>query len=188
MRLNRRELFQVAAAAQIAPGLSPPIKRVEVFPAVYPVAGHFKFFTKPERPSLLVKITCESGAAGWGQSVPIPTWSYETMESARVTLERYIAPALVGLNPFDIAGAHQAMSRAIAPSFSTGMPIAKAGVDLALHDLAGRLRNQSMPERWGRKTLPRIVVPRLLTRNLTACRSCCGNCPSTRGRTNCRPS
>lgn len=137
---------------------APSIVRMEVFPVAYPVTAHFKFFAKPERPSVFVKITCEDGTAGWGQSVPIPTWSYETTESVISTLREYIAPVLAGRNPFDIAGAHKAMSRAIAPSFSTGMPIAKAGVDLALHDLAGRLRGQSMPERWGRDTLPRITL------------------------------
>jgi L-alanine-DL-glutamate epimerase-like enolase superfamily enzyme len=137
---------------------SPSIARVEVFPVPYPVTAHFKFFTKPERPSVLVKVTSEDGTAGWGQSVPIPTWSYETTESVVSTLEKYIAPVLIGRDPFDIAGAHQAMRRAIAPSFSTGMPIAKAGVDLALHDLTGRLRRQSLPERWGRKPLPRITL------------------------------
>ena len=157
MMLSRRRFFQVAAAP-LLPGLAPPIVRVEVFPTPYPVTGHFKFFSRPERPSVLVKITCESGAAGWGQSVPIPSWSYETVESVVTTINGYLAPALMGGNPFDIAGAHQAMSRAIAPSFSTGMPIAKAGIDLALHDLAGRLRNQNMPERWGRQTLPRIPL------------------------------
>jgi L-alanine-DL-glutamate epimerase-like enolase superfamily enzyme len=157
MLLSRRQLFQVAAA-KLLPGARPPITRVEVFPAPYPVTGRFKFFSKPERPSVLVKITCETGVSGWGQSVPIPTWSYETTESVATTLERYIAPVLTGGDPFDLAGAHEAMNRAIAPSFSTGMPIAKAGVDLALHDLAGRLRGQSIPERWGRRPLPRIPL------------------------------
>jgi L-alanine-DL-glutamate epimerase-like enolase superfamily enzyme len=50
------------------------------------------------------------------------------------------------------------MDKAISPSFSTGMPIAKAGIDLALHDLCGRLRKQSVPERWGRKPLERITL------------------------------
>ncbi len=157
MLLTRRELLQ-AAAATILPGQGPPITRIEVFPAAYPVTGHFKFFTRPERPSVLVKITCETGAAGWGQSVPIPTWSYETVESVVAAIERYLAPVLIGGNPFDIDGAHRAMNRAISPSFSTGMPIAKAGIDLALHDLAGRLRGQNMPERWGRRPLPRLTL------------------------------
>ena len=157
MILSRRELFQVAAV-QMAPGLAPPIVNVEVFAALYPVKGHFKFFTSPERPTVLVKITCESGVAGWGQAVPIPTWSYETMESVLTTIQHYLAPVLMGGNPFDITGAHRAMGRAISNSFSTGMPMAKAGVDLALHDLAGRLREQSMPEKWGRQPLPKIPL------------------------------
>ena len=151
--VTRRELLQ--AAAGVAPA---PITRLEVFPISYPVAAHFKFLTKAGRPSVFVKITCENGAAGWGQSVPIPTWSYETTESVVSTLEKYIAPALLGRDPFDIAGAHAAMNRAISPSFSTGMPIAKAGVDLALHDLTGRLRNQSVAERWGRRPLARLTL------------------------------
>jgi L-alanine-DL-glutamate epimerase-like enolase superfamily enzyme len=146
-----------AGAAIAVPG-SPRIRRVEAFPVSYPVAAHFKFLAQGGRPAVFVKITCEDGSAGWGQSVPIPTWSYETLESVVSTLEKYLAPALAGGDPFDIAGAHAAMNRAISPSFSTGMPIAKAGVDLALHDLTGRLRGQSAAERWGRKPLERLTL------------------------------
>mgnify|MGYP005841676083 CR=1 FL=1 len=161
MDMSRRRMMKAAAgaaAAGCARGAAPAITKVEVFAAPYPTAGRFKFLPKPERPSVLVKITCESGAAGWGQSVPIPTWSYETQESAQVTIQQYLAPVLLGRDPFDVAGAHAAMNKAISPSFSTGMPIAKAGVDLALHDLAGRLRNQSVAERWGRQPLERITL------------------------------
>lgn len=121
------------------------------------MAAHFKFLGE-RRYAVFVKITCESGVSGWGESVPIPTWSYETPESVASTLEKYLAPVLIGRNPFDFAGAHQAMNRAIAPSFSTGMPIAKAGVDLALHDLAGRLRGESVAALWGKKPLSRIPL------------------------------
>ena len=155
--LTRRDWLGLGVAAAAAPAV-PRIRRVEVFPVSYPVAAHFKFLTQGGRPAAFVKITCENGAAGWGQSVPIPTWSYETLESVVSTIEKYLAPVLVGRDPFDIAGAHAAMNRAISPSFSTGMPIAKAGVDLALHDLAGRLRHQSVAERWGRKPLERLTL------------------------------
>ncbi|MBI4877458.1 MAG: mandelate racemase [Acidobacteria bacterium] len=153
--MTRRQLLQSAAVAA-AP--SPAIRKIEIIPRPYPVAAHFKFLTKPERPSVLVKMTAEDGAVGWGQSVPIQTWSYETVESAVTALENYLAPVLIGRDPFDIAGAHAAMNRAIAPSFSTGMPIAKAGLDLALHDLTGKLSKQSLAERWGRKSLARITL------------------------------
>ena len=137
---------------------APPITRIEVFPAPYRVTAYFRFFPKPERPTVFVKITCEDGAAGWGQSVPVPTWSYETPESVRSTIERYLGPALIGKNPFDLAGIHQTMQKTIAPSFSTGMPIAKAGIDLAVHDLIGKLSRRSVPQLWGRAPLPRIPL------------------------------
>ena len=31
------------------------------------------------------------------------------------------------------------MDKAVAPGFSTGMPISRAGIDLALHDLTGKI-------------------------------------------------
>ena len=128
-----------------------PIRTVEVFPVNYPVTAYFKFLPKPERPSVFVKVTCEDGTFGWGQSVPLPTWSYETLESATSALRGYLGPALIGKSPVDIEGAHRLMNRAIASSFSTGMPIAKAGVDLALHDIVGKLAGRSLAALWDRK-------------------------------------
>lgn len=153
MFLATPAVSSMQAAAKYA-----PITKVEVFPAGYPVVGFFKFFTGGKRPSVLVKITLEDGKFGWGQSVPIPTWSYETTESVVATLQRYIAPVLIGRDPVDIDGAHKAMNKAIAPSFSTGMPIAKAGIDLALHDLWGKLTGKTLPELWGRKPLDKVVL------------------------------
>ncbi|MCC7497873.1 MAG: hypothetical protein IT160_09870 [Bryobacterales bacterium] len=154
--MTRRDLLQSAAVA-LAPS-APTIRRVEVFPVGYPVTSYFKFFAKPIRPSVFVKITCSDGHFGWGQSVPIPSWSYETPESAAGALRDYLAPAIIGMNPTDFAGVHAVMNRTIAPSFSTGMPIAKAGIDLALHDIAGKLAGKSLPALWGRKPLERITL------------------------------
>ncbi len=152
--MTRRTLLLAA----LAPSQSPPITRIEVFPLVYPVTGYFKFFTKPERPAVFVKVTCEDGTVGWGQSVPIPTWSYETLESATHTLRNYLAPVLIGKNPTDLPAAHALMNKAISPSFSTGMPIAKCGIDLALHDIAGKLAKQSLPALWNRKPAARVTL------------------------------
>ena len=146
------------AGAVSGASAGPPIRRVEVFPVIYPVTGHFRFFPKPQRPAVFVKITTEDGVSGWGQSVPTHTWSYETPESVVSTLRDYLAPVMTGRDPFDIAGAHQAMNRTVAASFSTGMPIAKAGMDLALHDLAGRLANRPVSTWWGRKGRERVTL------------------------------
>jgi L-alanine-DL-glutamate epimerase-like enolase superfamily enzyme len=132
------------------------IARIEVFPMTYPMVGRFKFFEGPEgsptgRSTVMVKLTTDDGTVGWGQSVPIPKWSYETRETVTSTLRNYLAPELIGHNVFDIAGAHALMDRSIAPSFSMGQPMAKAGIDLALHDAVGKLMGESLATLWGRK-------------------------------------
>jgi L-alanine-DL-glutamate epimerase-like enolase superfamily enzyme len=99
---------------------------------------------------VFVKIVSDDGTVGWGQSLPVPKWSYESPETALVSIGRYYGPALVGLDPLDIVAAHQAMDRALAPSFTTGMPITRAGLDMALHDLAGKLSGKSLAEIWNR--------------------------------------
>lgn len=154
--MRRRDFALLPFNLAAAP--APRIRSVDVIPVRYPVTGYFKFFPKPERPALFVKIALEDGTVGWGQSVPIPTWSYETPESAEHTLRNYLAPRLIGRDPLDIAGAHLEMRKAIAPSFSTGMPITKAGIDLALHDIAGKLARQSLPQWWKRKPSGRIEL------------------------------
>lgn len=172
-RLSRRDFVRtvgVTGAALACPwsartaNVSPvKIARIESFPITYPVVGRFKFFEGPPgspsgRPAVVIKITADNGAVGWGQSVPIPKWSYETLESVHTTVMRYLTPELIGRDPFDTDGLHAAMNRAIAPSFSTGQPIAKAGIDLALFDLTGKLLGQSAAQRWGRPGRERITL------------------------------
>lgn len=132
----------------------PCIERIETIPVSYPVVGRFKFFESrggaPCRPTLVVKVIDSDGTVGWGQCVPAPRWSYETLETAQTTIDRYLAPELVGCDPADAAEVHAIMNRAIAGSFSTGQPLAKAGLDLALFDLTGRQLRQSAAQRWGR--------------------------------------
>ncbi len=144
-------------------GRGPVIARIETFALMYPTVGRFKFFEGPKgrpagRPAVLVKVTASDGTVGWGQSVPVPKWSYETLETVSMTLDRYLAPELLGLSPFDTEAVQAAMQRTIAPSFSTGQPIAKAGIDLALFDLTGRVLGQSAARRWGRKGKDRLTL------------------------------
>ncbi len=132
------------------------ITLIETFPVVYPVAGRFKFFETTAgrpvgRPAVAIKITADDGTVGWGESVPTPRWSYETLEGVQSTIQQYLAPELLGSDPLDLDSLHAAMDRAIAPSFSTGQPICKAGLDLALFDLTGKLLKKSATERWGRR-------------------------------------
>lgn len=165
-----RRIFVASAAALLAGARvrgaavnKRTIARIETMPLVYPTIGRFKFFEDARgrqvgRQAVLVKITADDGTVGYGQSVPINRWSYETLETVISTIDRYLAPVLVGLDVFDADAIQSAMDKIIAPSFSTGQPICKAGIDLAIFDLTGKLAKQTASQRWNRPGKDRITL------------------------------
>jgi L-alanine-DL-glutamate epimerase-like enolase superfamily enzyme len=171
MNLSRRQFLQTSAIAAAGLALdrnataqkNVKIQKIEAFPLVYPTIGRFKFFEGPKgRPSgraaVLIKITADNGVVGWGQSVPVPKWSYETLETVYSTITQYLAPELIGVDPCDTKAIQSLMKGAIAPSFSTGQPICKAGVDIALCDLCAKLNNQNVAKNWNRKGRDKITL------------------------------
>ncbi|MBD3267547.1 mandelate racemase [bacterium] len=130
------------------------IQTIDIFPVSYPTKGRFKFLETPGgqrtgRAGVLVKITADDGTAGWGESVPVQTWCDETLESAVTTLRHYLKPVLIGRDPFDIAGIHRLMNQTVKGGFTTGQPLCKAGIDLALHDLVCRSLGCTLAQYWG---------------------------------------
>jgi L-alanine-DL-glutamate epimerase-like enolase superfamily enzyme len=125
------------------------IVSVDVGRVDYPLVGEFKFFKGCARATVLLRLTDEDGREGFGQSVPVETWTYETAESVETTLRHYLAPVILGADPRDIAGVHARMERAIRPSFSVGQPLAKAAIDLACYDLWGKQTGQPVSELLG---------------------------------------
>ena len=125
------------------------IARVEVGRFDYGLVGDFKFFRNGVRPTVVVRLTDDNGLKGFGQAVPVETWTYETVESVETTLRHYIAPAIVGVDPADLAAVHARMERVIRPSFSVGQPLCKAAIDLACYDLWGRQSGRSASELLG---------------------------------------
>ena len=126
------------------------IARVEVGRVDYPLVGEFKFFKSGARPSLLARLTDDAGVQGWGQAVPVESWTYETAETAEHTLRHYLAGALLGADPADLPDIHARMERAIRPSFSVGQPLAKAAIDLACYDLWGKLAGKPVAALLGK--------------------------------------
>ncbi|MPZ52388.1 MAG: mandelate racemase [Acidimicrobiia bacterium] len=88
-------------------------------------------------PRVLTKVTDSDGVVGWGESRGNPRWNEESIESVQVTLDTHLAPAVVGTEIWDLDGLHQRMDRAIRGGFGIGHPVAKAGIDVAIHDLLG---------------------------------------------------
>jgi muconate cycloisomerase len=89
---------------------------------------------------IILKMTDEAGAAGWGEAPALKDWGGEFGryfgESPGTTIEvitRHLAPAVKGCCPGEIVELHARMDRAI-----KGFPYAKAAVEFAAYDLAGR--------------------------------------------------
>ena len=82
--------------------------------------------------NVLVRIEAEGGLVGWGEAASAPIMTGDTLESI-VSAVHYLEPALRGRDGADIAGALTAMDGRM-----YGNHGAKAAIEIALHDLAGR--------------------------------------------------
>jgi len=89
---------------------------------------------------LYVRLSDRDGRAGWGEAPALKDWSGEfgryfgeSPGTARLVIERYLGPAVIGCVPGQIAELHDRMDRAI-----RGYPYAKAAIELAAYDLAGQ--------------------------------------------------
>ena len=97
---------------------------------------HTMSFTTLEAVNFVfVRIETADGLTGWGEAACLggPTWSEESAESIAATIERYIAPWLVGHDATRIEALSQEMARRL-----RGNPFARAAVEMALWDLNGR--------------------------------------------------
>ncbi|OXM61111.1 mandelate racemase/muconate lactonizing enzyme family protein [Amycolatopsis vastitatis] len=132
------------------------IDRVETFAVALPTVRSFGVsggsIAVAGRPSLriLVKVSAD-GVAGWGEATPIPAWTYETAESIVTTIDRYLAPAILGRPCWDLRGVNNAFDHAINRGFSIGAPLAKSAVDVALHDLLGHALGVPVGVLWGQR-------------------------------------
>ena len=88
----------------------------------------------------ILRLETDDGLVGWGETPAIATWGGphgmyfgETSGTVSHVVRDYLLPALESQDVRQIGLCHQLMDRAI-----KGHPYAKAAVDLALHDLAGK--------------------------------------------------
>ena len=115
----------------------------EVFLVAVPSRREHTWASKMETPighHALVRLDTDEGLSGWGEAPAIATWggahgrhSGETPETVKHLVESYLVPALRGVDPAEIAVVHARMDRVV-----KGNPYAKAAVDIACFDLAGK--------------------------------------------------
>jgi len=119
-----------------------PIASVELYRVSLPTRREHKWtgLTEPIGGYVLVRIADEDGLAGWGEAPVLKDWGGEfgryfgeTPGTTISVTSQYLAPAIRGCMPGEIAEIHERMSRAI-----KGFPYAKAALEIAAYDLAGR--------------------------------------------------
>ena len=126
-------------------GLDRGIEAVDWFPFRSSRKEQFVIATgsSNEITNLLVRIRC-GNMEGWGAAAP-NTVTGETPE----TIERFLHDARVSLirsDPRDIPSVHMSMDES-----SKANPAAMAGVDLAIHDLVGKMYGVAVSELLGRQ-------------------------------------
>jgi muconate cycloisomerase len=102
--------------------------------------------------NVLVRIEANNGLVGWGEAAAAPIMTGDTLESL-VSAVHYIEPVLRGRDPADIAGALAAMDGRM-----YGNHGAKAAIEIALHDLAGRAAVKPVHALLGDKKRSRMAL------------------------------
>lgn len=126
------------------------IAKIDVFPLRLPIKKLFTFASgsagklQEGAPHVLVKVTDSDGVVGWGEGRPVPGWSYETLETVTTTLRNYLAPAVLGLQVDDRWKLHQTFHRVLGRGPSDGQPIARAALDIAIHDTAAKASGKTL--------------------------------------------
>ncbi|MCE2526573.1 MAG: mandelate racemase [Actinomycetia bacterium] len=108
-----------------------------------PTRRHHTWASKMTAPigrHAIVRLGTDEGIEGWGEAPAGITWGGSAMryygespETVRIVAADYLLPALVGVDPREIAVVHARMDKA-----AKGHPYAKAMIDMACYDLAGR--------------------------------------------------
>jgi L-alanine-DL-glutamate epimerase-like enolase superfamily enzyme len=124
------------------------ISRIDVFSfeltyvhGVYTMSGGRDITTLP---STLVRVTADSGHQGWGEVCPLGSaYLPQHAAGARAALE-LLAPALIGLDPTNLAAVYDRMD-----SVLMGHSYAKSPIDVACWDLTGKTWGASVAEMLG---------------------------------------
>jgi len=90
--------------------------------------------TQDECSGLVVELITRDGLSGWGEGVPLPYLTGETLTGCRAVLEELFLPALINQDPRGLEALRSRLNR-----LAVNQPAARCAIDLALIDLCSRL-------------------------------------------------
>jgi muconate cycloisomerase len=95
-------------------------------------------------PFLMLRVHTDEGVEGLGEVSCTPGWSGEDRVTAAHLIATYLEPALIGRDPLDIARLSALMEARVANNSFT-----RAGVEMALWDILGKVAGQPLHRLWG---------------------------------------
>jgi muconate cycloisomerase len=141
--------------------VSSTIRLVETLVVALPTRREHKWtgLTESIGRYALVRMTDDAGRVGWGEAPALKDWGGEhgryfgeSTATVQLVIERYLGPAAIGVPVGNLGLLHQRMDAAV-----KGYPYAKAAIDIAAYDLAGRARGIPVHDLLGgavRDTIP----------------------------------
>ncbi len=107
----------------------------------------------PSARFVIVVVRTDAGLEGLGEASPELDWTGEDIHSCWNCVRHHLAPALEGHDPARIQSALDRMDAVIGAN-----PYAKAAVEMALWDIAGKVAGQPLSELWGGRVRDRVDV------------------------------
>jgi len=116
------------------------IQSIEAYSVVLRYQEPFRIApsTTVESHNVIVKIVTDFGVTGIGESSPSDRVTHETPRTVIETLDK-IAPNLIGMYPLRIEQISETMDELVAEN-----PSAKAAIDIALHDILGKVARKPL--------------------------------------------
>jgi len=170
--LSRRGLLTGAIAGSAASAIAAEgardkgsiIRKIEAIPARVPyrstfVIGRGLVATGGQAGQYVyIRLETADGTVGWGETIALPSWSYETVESIVSTVRNYLAPIVIGRSTFDQGYFQAQFDERLTPAVSQGFPFAKSAVLIAALDAAGKLSGLPVHRFFGGKLKDRIEL------------------------------
>lgn len=139
------------------------IANYEIYEIALPNRRHHTWASKMVAPignHLILRLDTDEGISGWGEAPAGITWggpygrySGESPKTVRVVIENHLMSTVKGLDPREPATLHETMDKAV-----KGNPYAKATIDMACYDIAGKAFDVPVHTLLGGKFRDRIEV------------------------------
>ncbi len=116
------------------------ITKVEVFPIGMPYAKPYEQATGVTKMArrVVIRLYTDEGVVGLGEaSTLLPNRTGESAQVIAVVISNLFAPLLIGENPLDIQHVMQKLRKASMDKY--GFLYSKTAIDMALHDIAGKV-------------------------------------------------